>query len=279
MPLTIALISDVFFAVDHEERLRSRLSEAKDDGAELAVLPELPLNPWSPATTTPREDDAEPPSGPRHRVLAAAAAELGVGLLGGAILRDPATGRRHNTALAFDARGGLVASYAKVHLPDESGFHEPCHYEPGHVMAEPIHAFGLPVGVQLCSDINRPAASHALAAAGAVAILHPRATEASTYERWKLVLRSTAITCCAYVLSVNRPGPEQNVPLGGPSVAIDPSGEVLVETTDPVAVVRIDESVLVAARRGYPGYLATNASLYADAWSAVVGTRSAEAQT
>ena len=266
MPLTIALISDVFFSVDHEERLRSRLTTAKRAGADVAVLPEIPLNPWSPATPTPRDEDAEAPSGPRHRALASAAAEIGIGVIGGAIVRDPASGRRHNTALVFDARGALVATYMKIHLPDEPGFHEPCHYQPGSAVAEPIHAFGLAVGIQICSDINRPAASHALAAAGAVAILHPRATEAATYERWKLVLRSTAITTCAYVLSVNRPGPEQNVPIGGPSVAIDPNGDVLVETTDPIAVVTLDDRLLQEARRRYPGYLPTNASQYAAAW-------------
>jgi N-carbamoylputrescine amidase len=273
MRLTIALISDVFHGSDRDQRLRQRLREAKNAGAGLAVLPEIPLNPWSPATTAARDDDAELPEGPRHRALASAARELGIGLVGGAIVRAPATGRRHNTALVFDAMGALVGSYAKVHLPDEPGFHEPCHYEPGERAAQPIGAFGLTIGVQICSDINRPAASHALAAAGAAAILHPRATEASTYERWKLVLRSTAITCCACVLSVNRPAPEQNVPLGGPSIVVDPNGDVLVETTEPVAVVTLDESVLMAARRRYPGYLSTNASLYAEAW------RAAEART
>jgi predicted amidohydrolase len=134
----------------------------------------------------------------------------------------------------------------------------------------PIEAFGMPVGVQICSDLNRPVAAHALAAAGASAILHPRATEAATYERWKLVLRSTAITACAYVVSVNRPGPEQGVPIGGPSIAIDPNGEVLVETTEPVVVVRLEESVLAEARRRYPGYLRTNAALYAEAWARAV---------
>jgi alkanesulfonate monooxygenase SsuD/methylene tetrahydromethanopterin reductase-like flavin-dependent oxidoreductase (luciferase family) len=139
-------------------------------------------------------------------------------------------------------------------------------YDPGDRPATPIEAFGMPIGVQICSDMNRPAASHALAAAGAVAVLHPRATEIATYERWKLVLRSTAVTCCAYVVSVNRPGPEQGVPIGGPSIAIDPNGEVMVETTDPVAVVTLDESVLADARRRYPGYLRTNAGMYAEAW-------------
>lgn len=269
MPLSIALITDVFFTPDAGDRLRARLLEAKRLGAGLALLPEIPLNPWSPATPTPRDEDAEPPGGARHRLAAEAAKDCGVAVVAGAIVQDPVTGRRHNTALAFDAGGALVGSYAKVHLPDEPGFHEPCHYEPGDAPATPIGAFTLPLGIQICSDINRPAASHALAASGAVALLHPRATEQATYERWKLVLRSTALTSSTYVVSVNRPGPEQGIPIGGPSLAIDPRGDVLVETTDPVAVVTLHESAVAAARRGYPGYLRTNAALYERAWGAV----------
>jgi N-carbamoylputrescine amidase len=271
MPLSVALITDVFFTAGGEQRLHTRLLEAKRLGAELALLPEIPLNPWSPATPTPRDEDAEPPGSERHRIASTAARECAIGLIAGAIVRDPLTGRRHNTALAFDAQGALVGSYAKVHLPDEPGFHEPAHYEPGDVPAATIRAFALPVGLQICSDMNRPAASHALAASGAVAILHPRATEHATYERWKLVLRSTAMTTSAYVLSVNRPGPEQGVPIGGPSLAIDPNGDVLVETTDPVTVVRLDESVVAVARQRYPGYLRTNGALYARAWAAAEG--------
>jgi N-carbamoylputrescine amidase len=273
MPLSTALITDVFFTSDAEARLRSRLLQAKGLGADLAVLPEIPLNPWSPATPVARDEDAEPPGGWRHQLAAAAARECGIGLVAGAIVQDPATGRRRNTALAFDAGGSLVGTYAKVHLPDEPGFHEPAHYEPGDIPAAPMRAFSLPIGVQICSDINRPAAAHALAASGAAAILHPRATEQATYERWKLVLRATALTACAYVLSVNRPGPEQGVPIGGPSLAVDPRGEVLAETTEPVTVVTLDEAVIAAARRGYPGYLRTNAVLYARAWDAA-GARS-----
>jgi N-carbamoylputrescine amidase len=275
MPLTIALISDTFYSEDAESRLRGRLRDARDMGAELALLPEIPLNPWSPARTVLRDDDAEEPGGARHRMMSAAARGVGIGLVGGAIVRDPATGRRHNTALVFDALGELVASYAKVHLPDEPGFHEPCHYEPGDTIGEPVHAFGMAIAVQICSDINRPAASHALAARGAVAIVHPRATEAGTYEKWKLVLRSTALTTCAYVLSVNRPVAEQGVPIGGPTLVVDPRGEVVVETTDPIAVAGIDEGVLASARRGYPGYLWTPAKMYADAWT-VAGTSVAD---
>ena len=264
--MNIALISDTFYTDDGAQRLRQRLREAKALGAELAVLPEIPLNPWSPATTSVRADDAEGPDGWRRSAMASAAREAGIGLVGGAIVADPTTGRRRNTALIFDNTGTLVAEYAKVHLPNEPGFHEPSHYEPGTAMAEPIRAFALPVGIQICSDINRPVGSHALSAAGAAVIINPRATEAATFDRWKLVFRSTAMTTSCYVLSVNRPSPEQGVPLGGPSIAIDPNGEVLVATTDPVAVVSIDERVLTDAKKRYPGYLATPSALYAEAW-------------
>jgi predicted amidohydrolase len=59
------------------------------------------------------------------------------------------------------------------------------------------------------------------------------------------------------------------VPIGGPSLAIDPNGEVMVETVDPVAVVTLEESVLAEARQRYPGYLRTNARMYAEAWERV----------
>lgn len=262
----IALVSEVFFTAEGADRLRRRMREAKEAGAQLALLPELPLNPWSPATPTPRADDEELPIGPRHRLLASVARDVGIGIVGGAIVRDPQSGRRHNTALVFDARGELRASYAKVHLPDEEGFREPCHYDPGTRMAEPVSGFGIPFGVQICSDMNRPEGSHLLGAMGAGAILNPRATQASTYDRWRLIFRANALTSCAYVLSVNRPGPEQGVTIGGPSICIGPDGDVILETIDPIAVVTLEARVLDAARSRYPGYLAVNVAMYADAW-------------
>ncbi len=63
MNRTIALISDVFWQEDGADRLASRLEEACSMGAQVAVLPELPINPWSPATRTPRPEDAEGPDG------------------------------------------------------------------------------------------------------------------------------------------------------------------------------------------------------------------------
>jgi predicted amidohydrolase len=105
-----------------------------------------------------------------------------------------------------------------------------------------------------------------------MAIINPRATQASTYDRWKLVFRANALTSTTYVLSVARPGPEQGVAIGGPSVAVDPNGEVLIESTDPIVLVQLDPRVVGDARRRYPGYLAQNAALYGRGWAEVART-------
>jgi N-carbamoylputrescine amidase len=265
----VALITEVFWNDGCETLLDECLAAAKADGASLAVLPELPLNPWSPATREVRDDDAEDPEGPRHRIQASAARRAGIGLMGGAIVRDAATGTRHNNALIFDAEGELRGRYRKAHLPEEDGYWETSHYEPSDDIPRVIDGFDLRLGAQICSDVNRPEGSHVLGAKGAELILAPRCTPASSYGRWKLVLRANAVTSCAFVISTNRPRPEQGVPIGGASIAIAPDGEVLAESTDRVCVVDLDPAALRAAREDYPGYIAVRSDLYARAWSEV----------
>jgi predicted amidohydrolase len=269
--LTVALISEVFFEPDGPQRLIERLDEAAGRGADLALLPEIPLNRWSPATKTAADEDAEPEGGPRTQAMAEAAQRARIGLVGGIINNDPGTGRRTSRALAFNATGQIVARYEKLHLPEEVGFWETSHYEPGTETGRRIDAFGLPIGLQICSDNNRPEGSHLLAAQGAMAILIPRASEERTYQRWKLVFRANALTSCAYVLSVNRPAPEDGVLIGGPSIAVDPAGNAVLETTDTMSLITLDAAAVRKARADYPGYLPVRAALYADAWREVAG--------
>ena len=63
--LTVALISEVFWEPDGVQRMKQRLAEVAERGADLAVLPELPLNQWRPSTREAKAEDAEPMDGPR----------------------------------------------------------------------------------------------------------------------------------------------------------------------------------------------------------------------
>ena len=267
--VTLALLTEVFPGPDGGSRLTDRLREAAARGAEIALLPELPMDRWAPATREPSDTDAEPPRGPRWTAQREAARSAGVALVGGAIVRDPETGRRHNTAFVFDREGQALGDYRKAHLPSEDGFWEADHYQPGDAFAEPVLGLPLPIGVQICSDANRPTGSHVLAALGAELIVVPRATPAASWERWKLVLRANAITSCAFVATINRPGPEVGVPIGGPSALFGPDGSVLHESSDPLVITALDRTAIDTTRRDYPGYLAVRHELYADAWASL----------
>jgi N-carbamoylputrescine amidase len=267
--LNIALITEVFFDDPDGERLSSRLAQARVAGADLAVLPELPLDPWVPAARVADPRDAEEPNGLRHRLQADAARAAGIAVLGGAIVRDPETGKRHNTALLIDNRGSLIGSYRKIHLPFEDDFWEAAHYEPG---AEPplvFPGFPLALGIQICSDANRTSGCQLLAAQGVGAIFVPRATPAESWPRWRMVLRADAVTSAAFVVTVNRPPVGDPSPIGGPSAVIGPDGEVVIETDEPLAVVRLDCEAVERARAAYPGSLDFHPGVHEKGWKSV----------
>jgi predicted amidohydrolase len=264
--LRVAMVHEVFHYDAGADALRAHLSRARDAGADVAVLPELPLNPWAPSSKIARDHDAEPVDGPRQQRMATVAAEVGIALVGGAIVRDE-EGARHNTALLYTHDGRCAARYRKVHLPEEEGYWETSHYQPGDRAPEAIDALGLRCGLQVCSDVNRPQGIQILAAQGVEAIFAPRATPSDTYERWRTVLRANAVMSGAYVVSANRPRPELGASIGGPSIAIAPSGEVLAESTEPITVVELSRAVVLDAAREYPGYLERFPELYARAWA------------
>jgi len=269
--LTVALLTQVFPQESDWIRLTNVLAEAKEQGAELAVLPEIPLNPWSPVTKVALDDDAEDVDGPRQQIMSKASSSVGISLLGGAIIRDPDTGARHNTALLYNPSGSCLARYRKVHLPEEEGYWETSHFEPGYEPPALITDLPLKIGLQICSDVNRTTGFQLLGAMGAEVVLAPRCTPAETYERWRLVLRANAVTSSAYVISVNRPTPAPGAMVGGASVAIGPDGGVILETTDPMALVSLSREVVAGARTGYPGYLKVFPEVYAEGWKRVAG--------
>jgi predicted amidohydrolase len=262
------LINEVFWQEDGCSRLRDRLQEARNGGATLAVLPELPLNPWSSATKTQRAKDAEEVDGTRTRIQAEAAREVGIGVVGGAIVIGP-DGERRNTALVIGPDGSILGTWEKAHIPDEPGFWEQDHYVRGRSAPVPIGGLGFQLGVQICSDVNRPQGTQLLSAQGAELVVAPRATELATWDRWRHVMIANALTCCCWVATANRPEPEEGVLIGGPSFAVAPDGEILVESRDPVALFSYDAGTLPQYRRDYPGHLEVRAELYAAGWNAL----------
>ena len=116
--MRIALISEVFFDDPDAAHLTDALHRARDGGADLAVLPELPLNEWAPYSKVSKEEDAESIDGPRQQRMSEAAAASGVALVAGAIVRDEETGTRYNTAFVYDRVGVRPRRCTTGQLPE-----------------------------------------------------------------------------------------------------------------------------------------------------------------
>src|SRR6201992_1522565 len=145
------------------DRVRAALAEAAAQGADLAVFPE--------ATQIRFGCDPRPVAAPVDQGfatdLAAAAADTGLALVAGIFTPAP-DGRVYNTAVAFGARGDLVAPYRKLHLFDAFGQQESALIAPGDQTVVAKLA-GLSVGLQICYDLRFPELTRAPVRGAAVA--------------------------------------------------------------------------------------------------------------
>ena len=168
-------------------RVRAAVADAASQGAGLAVFPEATLARFGSNLRVA----AEPLDGPFCRGLSGIARDAGVAVAAGVF--EPAPGGRvYNTVVAYDADGGLVAAYRKIHLYDALGQRESELVAAGD---EPVlcDLAGLQIGILTCYDIRFPEHARALAAGGAQLIVVPAA--------WAAGLSSSLIC-----LVLRRPG-------------------------------------------------------------------------
>jgi deaminated glutathione amidase len=212
------------------DRVRAALAQAAADGADLAVFPE--------ATQVRFGSDlraaAEPLDGPFCSGLASAAKDTGVALVAGVFEPAP-DGRVYNTAVAFDGRGELVASYRKLHLFDAFGHRESDQVAPGSAPVL-VTLAGVRAGLEICYDVRFGELSRALAVGGAQLLVLPAAWAAGPFkeEHWVTLVRARAIENTVWVAAVGQvPDPDEP-----PTRAATGIGRSML--VDPLGVVRAD---------------------------------------
>ncbi len=208
------------------ERLPRRLRavRAAVPHVQLALLPELHLSAAPPILEEHRgyaDQVATPIPGPLTDALAATARDAEMWLVPGSVYERAADGRIHNTALAFDPDGRLVARYRKVFpwQPHEAS-------APGSEFV----VFDIPgagrVGLAICYDGSFPEAFRQLAWLGAEVVLQVSLTSTSDRSQEVVMARANAIFNQLYVVSLNA-----SAPAGvGRSVIADPEGLVRLES-------------------------------------------------
>lgn len=228
----------------------------RDERSELVLLPELPFAPWF---ATEQAFQA-----PLWREVLAAHARwderLGELAPAIAIATRPVErgGARLNEAFAATPDGARLALHEKRYLPDEAGFWEASWYARGDGRFALASLAGAHVGMQVCTELWMFECARQYGLDGADIIAAPRATPASSTERWIVAGRAAAMSAGAFCISSNHAGESRGgFRFGGTGWIIDPDGAVLATTSDeaPFATRDIDLARAAAAKHTYPRYV------------------------
>ncbi|KAA0098872.1 carbon-nitrogen hydrolase family protein [Mycolicibacterium sp. P1-18] len=205
--------------------IRRLVSEARAQGSELVVFPEYSMF-TVPVMDERFVDSAERLDGPFVTELTAMGAEHGIAVVCGVNEATDEGDRIHNTLLAVDASGEVVATYRKLHLYDAFGYTESSLVRPGDI--EPPQTFtvgGLRFGLQTCYDLRFPEVTRRLVDAGADVVLMPAEWVPGPLkeDHWTTLLRARAIENTVYLAAADQCGKCG----AGNSMIVDPMGVVL----------------------------------------------------
>ena len=246
---------------DNLTAARALLRRAAEAGAELAVLPEY-FCLMGQRDTDKLALQERQGTGPIQDMLAGAARDLGLWIVGGTLplsLEPRSEHRVHNSSLAFSPAGDCVARYDKMHLfrfhDGERTYDEAAVLEAGRA---PV-VFALPsrdghlwhVALSVCYDLRFPELYRACAAQGADLLLVPSAfTYVTGQAHWEVLLRARAIENLAGVVAAAQGGVHENGRrTWGHSMVIDAWGQVLAQQAEGPGVVLAELLPSEVARR------------------------------
>jgi nitrilase len=243
------------------EQARPLLEEAAARGAQLAALPES-FSFMGLRDADKRSVAESDGTGPAQEFLASTAQRLRLWIVGGTVpLAAGADGRVAAACLVYDADGGRVARYDKIHLFDvdipgrAESYRESANVAPGTsaaVVDTPVGRLGLSV----CYDVRFPELYRHLSAAGAQILTVPSAfTSPTGRAHWETLLRARAIENLCYVVAPAQSGFH---PSGretyGDSMIVDYWGRVLqrVPRGRGCAVAEVDLAQQTGVRESFP---------------------------
>ena len=245
------------------ETARRLIAQATAEGAALVALPEY-------FCLMGHGDRAKlgiaeaPGDGPIQRMLAEAARDNGVWVIGGTLpIRSDDPDRVLNSNCVYAPDGTLVARYDKIHLFKFDNGRE--HYDEGSAIragATPtsVQAAGLRVGLSVCYDLRFPELYRALSFTPGQPpcdlISVPAAfTQTTGRAHWELLLRARAVENQCYVIAAAQGGVHENGRRTfGHSMVIDPWGQVLAVQAEGEGVVlaEFDPARLASVRAQLP---------------------------
>ena len=227
---------------------RTRLRDLVPSDSDLVVLPEAFARDFGEAGSDV-SPYAETQDGAFATELAAVAAERNTTVVAGMFETSEDPARPWNTLLV---RGGVDASYRKIHLYDSFGYRESDRLRSGELAPTVLEVGPFRVGLMTCYDLRFPELARLLVDRGAEVLLVPSAWVAGPrkVEHWRTLVRARAIENTVFVVAAGQPGPRYT----GHSMVVDPFGDVLTEAAEEPTSLRatLDRTVLQEARETNP---------------------------
>src|SRR5947207_769800 len=227
-------------------KIAEAIDSAREQGAQLVVLPELALTGYPPEDLLLKTHFVDA-AGAAIEQLASAADGI-VALVG-----FPESADDVYNAAAVLADGEVAAVYRKMFLPNYGVFDEHRYFQAG---TEPaiLELNGVAIGLTICEDIwepGPPASSETLAGAQVIVNLSASPYHAGKPLEREQMLIQRARDNTAVVLFCNMVGGQDELVFDGHSVAIDASGDVVArgpQFEEALTVCTVDPGAVAALR-------------------------------
>jgi predicted amidohydrolase len=195
---------------------------AAREGADLVVFPELADTGYDLrlAADAARRADGRP-----LQALRGAAAGAGIAVVAGLSEWDGA--RVYNTQVAIAPGGEVLARYRKVHLFALAPGDESRVFAAGDAQAT-FALHGWRVGLAICYDLRFPEAFRSPDAADDLLVVSA-AWPLARIAHWRTLMLARALENQAFAVGANRAGADGRADLGGRSLVVSPTGDVLAE--------------------------------------------------
>lgn len=236
------------------ERLLGPPDDPRPDGGpreDIVVLPEAAMHDFGPPDA-PLGPAAQTLDGPFVSGLTDLAKSHGATVIAGMFEISDDADRPHNTLVAIDPDGDILATYRKIHLYDSFGYRESDRMLAGPLEPVTVRLGDLTVGLLTCYDLRFPELARALVNDGADVLVVPAAWLAGPLkeDHWETLLRARAIENTAFVAAAGQCGRSYC----GRSMMVDPLGVAIASTGTDEGVVTAELSAdrLAAARDRNP---------------------------
>jgi len=232
-------------------------AEAREDGAQIVVFPELSLTGYLIRDMVPDVAIHEEHDVFRRLADASRSIDLVVGFV------EEAPGHRFHNVAGYFSGGRLTHLHRKLYLPNYGLFQEGRDFSPGEKLRRFESPHG-PAGMLVCEDLWHQTCAWLLAQEGAE-VLFGISNSPTRGARpglgvtslgvWERLLRASAHFLTSFMVYVNRVGCEDGLGFGGGSLVVDPFGRVLERLPaleEKLLTVELSAEVLRRARTAYP---------------------------